>query len=104
MTLRKGRGFYVPQAGGDPPGSVPEQRSDPRGTREDESAALRKNSATVELPKTNLLRFFLWPLENVSLPTAEDDALDRATDERGSEIDVQIFPWLLWPSARIVPV
>lgn len=64
----------------------------------------KKKGTKRKLPKRNLLRFCLWPLENVSLPTAKDDALDCATDEWGSEIDVQIFPWLLWPSARIVPL
>lgn len=85
----------------------------PQGDTEDESGGLRrippaewgkKEGAKGKLPKRTLLRFCLWPLENVSLSTAKDDALDCATDEWGSEIDVQIFPWLLWPSARIVPL
>lgn len=34
--------------------------------------------------------------------TAKDDALGCDSDKRGSKKDVQIFPWLLWPSACIV--
>lgn len=90
-------------------GSIPERWQTPGRTSQGVCRGLLllsggKKATKRKLPKRNLLRFCLWPLENVSLPTAKDDALDCATDEWGSEIDVQIFPWLLWPSARIVPL